>query len=137
MHSAVGVHFGSLAGHGLSFRMPIKWYLYAQVGGGVWHVSDDKKHNLGFELNYLLRQDDRLRLFLGAGAGYFYHKELLDDSGSNESWKTTKEWNTGGGVGFEYLVGTRWAVQCEADFVHKGINGNITVIPQVGIHYYW
>jgi hypothetical protein len=137
MQSAIGLHYGQLAGHGLSFRFPLTWYLYAQVGGGIWHTSEDEKHNLGFELNYILRQDDKLRLFLGAGAGYFYHREMVDNSGDSEIWNKSQDWNVGAGVGIEYLLGVRWAVQGELDFVHTGENGDIKVAPQVGIHYYW
>jgi hypothetical protein len=137
MKSAIGLHYGKLAGQGVSFRFPLKWWLYAQVGGGIWHTADDKKHNLGFQLNYLLRQDDRLRLYLGAGSGYFYHRELVDNSGGNEYWSTKDHWNVGAGVGLEYLVGVRWALQAELDFVRTGDNKEIKVAPQVGVHYYW
>lgn len=137
MKSAIGLHYGKLAGHGLSFRFPLTWWLYAQVGGGIWHTSEDEKHNLGFELNYILRQDDKLRLFVGAGLGYFYHREMIDNSGDTETWTRSKDVNVGVGVGIEYLLGTRWAVQGELDFVHTGENGDIKVAPQVGIHYYW
>jgi len=137
MKSAIGLHYGKLAGNGVSFRFPVRWWLYAQVGGGIWHVSDDQKHNVGFELNYILRQDDRLRLYLGAGMGYFYHRELVSDEGDDEIWNKNKDWNVGGGVGLEYLLGTRWAVQGELDFVHIGDSGDIKVAPQAGIHYYW
>ncbi len=137
MKSAIGLHYGKLAGHGLSFRFPIRWWLYAQVGGGIWHTSEDEKHNLGFELNYILRQDDQLRLYLGAGSGYFYHRELIDNSSSQEVWVKSKNWNVGAGVGLEYLMGVRWALQAELDFVHTGENGNIKVAPQVGLHFYW
>ena len=137
MKSAIGLHYGKLAGHGLSFRFPLTWWLYAQVGGGIWHTSDDKRHNLGMELNYILRQDDRLRLFVGAGMGYFYHREMIDDSGPNEIWTKKKDVNLGAGVGIEFLLGTRWALQGELDFVHTGENGDVKVAPQAGIHYYW
>ena len=137
MQSAIGLHYGKLAGHGLSFRFPLKWWLYAQIGGGIWHTSEDEKHNLGFELNYILRQDDKLRLYLGAGTGYFYHRELVDNSGGEEIWTKSQDWNVGAGVGLEYLMGVRWALQAELDFVHTGENGDIKVAPQVGLHYYW
>lgn len=137
MESAIGLHYGKLAGHGLSFRFPVTWWLYAQVGGGIWHTSENEEHNLGFELNYILRQDDKVRLFVGAGMGYFYHREMVDNSGESEVWDKNKDVNVGAGVGIEYLMGTRWALQGELDFVHTGENGDIKVAPQVGIHYYW
>ncbi len=137
MKSAIGLHYGKLAGHGLSFRVPLTWWLYAQVGGGIWHTTESERHNLGFELNYILRQDDKLRLYLGAGVGYFYHREMEGHSGGSEIWTKSKDANIGAGVGLEYLMGTRWALQGELDFVHTGENGDIKVAPQVGIHYYW
>ena len=137
MASAIGLHYGKLAGHGLSFRFPIRWWLYAQVGGGIWHVSDDQKHNLGFQLNYILRQDDRLRLYVGTGLGYFYHRELLNNTAGQETWSKDTNWNLGGGVGVEYLMGPRWALEGELDFAHLGDSGDIKVVPQVGVHYYW
>jgi len=137
MQSAIGLHYGKMGGNGLSFRVPVEWWLYVQVGGGIWYNSDDERHNLGLELHYVLRQDDRLRLFLGTGLGYFHHAELKSRSGDNEKWETTNNTNFGAGVGLEYLLGVRWALQFELDFVHTGENGDIKVAPQLGVHYYW
>ena len=137
MKSAIGLHYGNLAGHGVSFRVPLKWWLYAQIGGGIWHTSENERHNVGFELNYILRQDDKMRLFLGAGLGNFYHNELVGHSGDDEIWADDSNWNVGAGVGIEYLMGVRWAVQAEFDFAHTGENGDIKVAPQLGVHYYW
>ncbi len=137
MKSAIGLHYGKLAGNGVSFRFPLQWWLYVQIGGGIWHTSDDQKHNLGFELNYILRQDAKLRLYVGAGMGFFYHRELVDDSGSEKIWSKSEDWNTGAGVGVEYLLGVRWALQGELNFAHIGESGDVKVVPQAGIHYYW
>lgn len=137
LEGAIGLHYGKLGGNGLSFRWPLRWYLYTQVGGGIWHTTDDQKHNLGLQLNYILRQDAHLRLFLGAGVGYFYHREKVGTEAGRDLWHKTKDWNTGAGVGIEYLLGPRVAVQGELDFVHEGSDGEIKVSPQVGIHYYW
>ena len=126
-----------LGGHGLAFRMPLRWWLYLQVAGGVWHTEDKKQHDVGFNLNYLLRQDQRLRLFINAGVGYFYRRELVGTSGGQDVFDTDKNWNLGGGVGLEYLQGSRWAWKVEADFAHLGKSGDIKVIPQAGISYYW
>lgn len=137
LQSAIGLHYGDLGGNGVSFRFPLRWWLYAQVGGGIWHTGDDKKHNVGVQLNYILRQDDRLRLYIGAGVGTFYHSKLVDDSGTTQNWEKDQDWNVGAGVGVEYLLGPRWALQAELDFAHKSKNDSITVIPQVGLHFYW
>ena len=117
--------------------MPLRWWLYLQVAGGVWHTEDKKQHDVGFNLNYLLRQDQRLRLFINAGVGYFYRRELVGTSGGQDVFDTDKNWNLGGGVGLEYLQGSRWAWKVEADFAHLGKSGDIKVIPQAGISYYW
>lgn len=131
--SAVGVHVGQVGGTGLAFHVPLKWYLYLQAAGGIWHVDDDKRHNLGLSLNYLLRQDQRVRLYLTGGVGYFYHKERLDTGG----WDTEENWNTGAGVGLEYLQGRRWSWKVDLSFVHESEDGDVRLSPQVGLFYYW
>ena len=130
--SAVGVHAGKIGGTGLAFRVPVKWYLYLQTAGGIWHVEDDKRHNLGVSLNYLLRQDQRVRLYVTGGLGYFYHKERLDGG-----WDTDKAWNSGGGIGLEYLQGRRWSWKVDLAFIHESDDGDVRLSPQVGIFYYW
>ncbi len=137
MQGAVGLHYGQLGGHGLSFRLPLQWWLYFQVAGGVWHTSDKQQHNIGFNLNYVLRQDQRMRIFISAGSGYFYSKELVGTSGGEDIHDLEKNWNLGGGVGIEYLQGHRWAWKVEADFAKLGKSGDIKVVPQAGISYYW
>lgn len=129
----IGLHYGQLGGHGLSFRLPIEWFLYFQVSGGILHTSDHKQHNVGFQLHYLLRQDQRTRIFLAAGAGYFYDEEKIQA----DTWEKDKNWNVGAGVGMEYLMGRRWSLQVEADFAYLGDSGDIKVVPQAGIYYYW
>lgn len=130
--SAVGVHYGQFGGQGLAFAVPLKWYLYFQAAGGVWHVNDDKRHNLGASLHYLLRQDQRVRLYLTSGLGYYYHKEIKDGL-----WDTETNWNTGGGIGIEYLQGKRWSWQLDLSFVHESEDGDIKLFPQAGLFYYW
>ncbi len=136
MEGALGGHFGKLGGHGLAFRYPLKWYLYLQVAGGIWHTADNKHHNTGFQLDYILRQDRRLRLYVTGGAAYFYHKERVG-GGDPEVWNLDEGWNTGGGVGVEYLQGERWSLQFEADFVHDDNQDETKLVPQVGVYYYW
>ncbi len=136
MAGALGAHFGKLGGHGLAFRYPLTWYLYLQVAGGVWHTADNKHHNTGFQLDYILRQDQRLRLYVTGGAAYFYHKEKVG-GGDPEVWNLEEGWNTGGGVGVEFLQGQRWSLQFEADFVHDANHDETKLVPQVGIYYYW
>ncbi len=138
MEGALGAHFGKLGGHGLAFRFPLKWYLYLQVAGGVWHTTDDKRHNTGVQLDYILRQDQRLRLYVTGGAAYFYHKERAGIGDVEpRPWNLDENWNVGGGVGVEYLKGERWSLQFEADFVHDGGKEETKLVPQVGIYYYW
>ncbi len=133
LEGAVGLHYGRVAGHGLSFRLPIRWWLYFQVSGGILHTADHKQHNIGFQLNYLLRQDQRMRIFLSGGTAYFYDDEQVQPN----VWQEEKNWNVGLGVGLEYLMGRRWSLKAEGDFGYFGDSGDITVVPQVGIYYYW
>jgi len=137
LKSALGLHYGQVGGHGLAFRMPVRWWLYVQIAGGIWHTDDNQDHNLGINLNYILRQDDRLRIFVSGGGAYFYNKEKVGQSGGDVVFETETNWNWGGGVGLEYLQGKRWAWKVEADFAKLGESGNIKVIPQAGISYYW
>ena len=133
LEGGIGLHYGKLGGHGLSFRLPLEWWLYFQVSGGIWHTADLKQHNIGLLVNYILRQDQRTRIFLSAGAGYFFEDEQV----RTDVWETEKNWNVGAGVGMEYLMGKRWSLQIEGDFAHLGSSGDIKVIPQAGIYYYW
>ena len=137
LEGALGLHYGKLGGHGLAFRIPIKWYLYFQTAGGIWHTGDRKRHNVGAELHYILRQDSRTRIFLAGGAAYFYDDEKVSSSGGVDVWQTSDNWNVGLGVGMEFLKGRRWSFQGELDFVRDGSNDNITIAPQAGIYYYW
>ncbi|MBU8869881.1 MAG: hypothetical protein KOO60_03290 [Gemmatimonadales bacterium] len=131
--SAAGLHYGHMGGQGLAFNVPLKWYLYLQGSGGIWHGNDDKRHNLGASLHYILRQDQRIRLYLTSGLGYFYHSEVLVGG----DWETEKNWNSGAGIGIEYLQGKRWSWQFDLAFVREGEDGDIKLFPQVGLFYYW
>lgn len=133
LQGGIGLHYGIIGGHGLSFRLPISWYLYFQVAGGILHTGDHKQHNMGFQLHYLLRQDQRIRIYLGGGAGYFYDSNEVQA----DVWETDKNWNYGAGVGLEYLIWKRVGIQFDGDFAKHGDSGDITVIAQAGIHYYW
>lgn len=137
LEGGIGLHYGNLGGTGLSFRVPVRWYLYLQGGGGIWHTSDDQKHNLGGQLNFILRQDALRRLYLSGGVGYFYHREKVGTSAGADVWEKSENWNVGAGVGIEYLIGSRVALQGELDFVREGEDGDVKVSPQVGLHFYW
>ena len=137
LQGAVGLHYGRVGGHGLAFRLPTSWFLYLQLAGGVWHKADRKRHNFGVELNYILRQDDRIRIYLGGGVGYFYDKEKVGTTGGVDEWRTNTDWNAGLGVGLEVLQGRRWSWQIEGNFAHMGSSGDITVLPQFGVYFYW
>ena len=133
LEGGIGLHYGIIGGHGLSFRLPTAWYLYFQVAGGIWHTADQKQHNLGLQIQYLLRQDQRMRIYLNGGAAYFYDSNELQA----DQWETDKNWNYGAGVGLEYLLWKRVGIQLDGDFAKHGDSGDITVIGQAGIHYYW
>jgi len=129
LYEAICVHMGLSGGFGLSYKFPIKWWLYGQVAGGIWNNKDDNRHNGGVSLQYILRQSGRDKLYLGAGLAHFYHKE---------SDRTKDHINLGFGVGMERLMGERTAVQVEAVFTSRGDDENsLMIFPQVGVHYYF
>lgn len=137
LKGAAGLHYGRVAGHGLSFRLPLKWFLYLQPTGGIWHTTDREQHNVGVELQYILRQDQLMRFYLGAGLAYFYDNEMTGQVNGEDVWEKDTEWNQGAGLGIERLLGRRTALQVEADFIHYGNSGDIKVTAQLGIYYYW
>jgi len=129
LYEAIGLHMGLSGGFGLSYKFPIKWWLYGQVAGGIWNNKDDNRHNGGFSLQYILRQSGRDKLYLGAGLAHYYHKE---------KGRTKDHINMGFGVGLERLLGERTAVQVEAVFTSRGDDENsLMIFPQAGIHYYF
>ena len=133
LQGAIGVHAGKVAGTGLSFKLPLQWFLYFQATGLIWHTSENKWHNYGFALQYLLRQDRQMRLFLAGGVARYYHKKVKDDGPDEEE----ANWNTGLGVGTEFLLGERVSAQVQLDFTYEGEDENITLFPQAGIYFYW
>lgn len=134
---AVGLHVGKIGGTGLAFRLPLQWFLYGQVAGGIWHTQDDQRHNLGVQAQYLLRQDTKMRLFTAVGMAAYYHREKTGVTADGDVWQKKTDWNYGAGLGIEMLQGPRWAWLAELDFVHEERTGNTTVSPQAGLSYYW
>ncbi len=137
MAGAVGLHAGKIGGLGLAYKYPVLWWLYAQAAGGIWNTSANKRHNVGFEFQYILRQDTTKRLYLAAGVGYFQHRKRIDSNGNQETFETSKTWNSGFGVGIELLRGERVSVQIEGDFTHESDDGDFIFLPQVGVFLYW
>jgi len=127
---ALGLHAGKIGGTGLAFRGPLAvWYLQWQVAGGIWNTGDDKRHDVGLEIDFLLRQDPRLRLFLAGGVGYYYHKHRQDRVDGTPGWDTDKTVNAGFGVGVEYLLSSRWSLKIDADFTYEGADDAIILWP--------
>jgi hypothetical protein len=133
LQGAVGLHAGKVGGTGLSFKLPLRWFLYLQASGVIWHTADNKWHNYGVEAQYLLRQDRSMRLFLAAGIARYHHKRVHDDRPD----ETDVSWNSGFGVGTEFLVGERWSAQVELDFTYESDDDNILLFPQAGLFFYW
>ncbi|MFO7653166.1 MAG: hypothetical protein R6X25_05015 [Candidatus Krumholzibacteriia bacterium] len=133
MQGGIGVHAGKIGGTGLSIKVPLQWWLYVQGTGAVWNTSDHRRHNLGVEGQYLLRQDRTMRLFLAAGLSRYYHRERHDDRPD----EVAEHWNYGFGVGTEFLAGERWSFQVELDFTHEGDDDDFLLFPQVGFFFYW
>ena len=136
LKGGIGLHAGKIGGTGLAFKWPLQWYLQLQVAGGLWHTDDDQRHNVGVELQYLLRQDPRLRFFLVGGWAYADHREKVTTDG-REDWDGDPNWNAGFGVGAEYLMGDRWSVKGDVDFTYRDEDESITLWPQLGVFFYW
>ncbi len=138
MQGAIGAHVGKIGGVGLAYKYPPVWWLNLQVAGAIWHTQDDKRHNLGFMLQYILRQDDRLRIYTGGGAAYFYHKERNGENpDGSDAWTTATHWNGGFGVGVEWLQGGRLSFQLDGNFTYEGDKEQIIFLPQAGVFYYF
>ncbi len=137
LYEGIGFHAGKIGGVGLSMKFPLKWWLYGQATGGIWHTADNKRHNFGFMGQYILRQDSTLRLYLAAGFGYFYHKQREKFADAPDRWTKDDSWNTGFGVGVEMLRTERLSLQIEGDFTHQGDDDSIIFFPQVGVYYYF
>ncbi len=136
MKSAIGLHAGKIGGVGVSLKVPVWWWLYLQPTGLIWHTEDRKRHNIGVQLLYLLRQDAHLRVYGVAGAAYFYDKQRKSQDG-HEYEEVDDFWNWGIGVGVEWLLSSRWSLQGDIDFTYNGSNGDIYPFPQAGIYFYW
>jgi len=137
MLDAVGLHAGKIGGVGLAFKFPVQWWLYGQVAGGIWHAGDHRRHNVGFQFQYVMRQDRRTRVYLAAGLGYFHHREKLAVVGGGETYEKHNTWNSGFGVGLETLRGERWSLQIEGDFTHESDDDSFIFFPQIGAFYYF
>lgn len=136
LQSAVGIHAGKSGGVGLSLKFPVWWWLYLQPTGLVWHTADRKRHDIGLQLLYLLRQDATLRVYSVVGGAYFYDKQRHEQDG--QSYEEVDDyWNWGAGVGVEWLLSSRWSLQGDIDFTYNGDNGDIYPFPQVGLFFYW
>ena len=137
LKGGIGLHAGKIGGSGLALKYPLAWYLQLQVAGGVWRTSDTRWGNFGMELQYLLRQDPRLRLYLVGGAAMYNNQDKKHDEYGQEYWQNDEQWNVGFGVGAERLLGERWAVNIDVDFTYQEKEESVTIWPQVGLLFYW
>jgi hypothetical protein len=137
LEGGLGLHAGLIGGTGLAFKWPLWWWLQLQAAGGIWNTDSNKRHNVGIELQYLLRQDPRLRLYLLTGYGYFSHSERGTDTDGREVWDPDTSWNTGFGVGVERLMSQRWSFKADLSFTYRADKRTTTLWPQVGFFYYW
>ncbi len=128
LNEGIGLQMGLSSGIGLSWKFPLRWWLQAQLSGGIWNDRDDKRHNVGLELQYVLRQYGSDRLYLGAGMAYFYHRH------APHTWDHV---NLGFGVGLERLRGERTALQIAAMFTYQGDKETVLILPSAGFHYYF
>lgn len=133
----IGLHAGRIGGTGLAFKWPLWWWLQLQAAGGIWNTDNNQRHNVGFEMQYLLRQDPRLRLYLLTGYGYYSHRERGRHGDGREFWDRRTSWNTGFGVGIERLMGERWSLKTDLSFTYRDDKQSTTLWPQVGLFYYW
>jgi hypothetical protein len=137
LKGGIGLHLGKTGGTGLAVKYPLAWYLQLQVAGGIWRTSDTRWNNLGMELQYLLRQDPRLRLYVVGGVARFHDEDRKTDAAGQEYWQSSTDWNAGLGVGVEWLLGERWAVSGDVNFTYQDSDDSITIWPQAGLLFYW
>ena len=137
MKSGIGLHVGKIGGSGLALKVPLKWYLQFQVAGGIWRTSSTRWSNMGFELQYILRQDPKLRLYLVTGVAFYNDQSNETTEDGTQYWLNDKEWNAGFGVGAERLIGERFAFKVDIDFTYQDKDESITIWPQAGLLFYW
>ncbi len=123
---AIGLSLGFTDGTGLALRWPALPQTMAGIAGGVWGSSDDLAWNLGMELDVILRQAGRLRLFVGPALAFF------SDDTENDT-----DVNFSAGVGLEVLVRQRLSVKFDLDFTYLGDDGDVFPLPQVALFFYF
>ncbi len=137
MQGGIGLHAGKIGGTGLAFKWPLWWWLQVQTAGAVWNTDGNQRHNIGLQLQYLLRQDPRQRLYLVGGFGYYAHRERHTDDAGLETWRRDIDRNTGFGVGIERLLSERVSLQVDLAFTYQDDKDSVTVWPQLGLFFYW
>lgn len=102
---AIGVHFGTSTGNGLSGLYSINdsalQFTFFVISTGVRDDNDSyTAFNMG--LNYLvpLKEYKESRFYMKAGGAYYYHTEKEWDT---QNWETTHDYVLGVGPGFEFI----------------------------------
>ncbi len=128
--AAIGLAGGASSGAGLAVRWPGLSQTMLGVAGGVWSQDGDVDWNVGLEVNWILRQANRLRIFVGPSAAFF-----SDDNGDNT--EEDVDLNIAVGVGIEYLMRPRFSVKFDVGFTYLGDDGDVFPLPQLGVFFYF
>ncbi len=127
--AAIGLQAGWATGTGLSVRWPFLPQTMMSVNGGLWRKDNSTDWNLGVELHLVLRQEGRVRLYVGPAVAVIH-----DGPGGA---KGDEHWNGSLGVGIEYLLLRRLALKGDLGFVYRSESGDILPLPQGGILFYF
>jgi hypothetical protein len=127
--AAIGLQAGWSTGTGLSVRWPLLPQTMMSATGGIWRKDKSTDWNLGVELNLVLRQEGRIRLYAGPALAVIH-----DGKGGADG---DQHWNGSLGVGIEYLLMPRLALKVDLGFVYRSSTDDILPLPQGGLYFYF
>jgi hypothetical protein len=126
----VGLHASLVSGFGLSFRQRLAGTAFAyQLNGGIIKIDRTLIDDFGGELQFDLSGSPYDRIYVIAGAGYYYSGE-----GRNE---LSTPLRIGIGLGYEYAFTRQIGVSLGLLISGFFPNGDILPLPQIGIHYFF
>jgi len=124
--AAIGLQAGWATGSGLGVRWPAFRQIMMGINGAVYRKDSETRWNLVVELNLVLRQQGRVRLYTGPA---FAVIESGDEGDPH--------WNASWAVGIEYLLLERLALKGDIGFVYRDQSDEILPLPQGGLFFYF
>jgi hypothetical protein len=126
----VGLHASLVSGFGLSFRQRFAGTAFAyQINGGIIKINRSLYYDIGGELQFDLSGSAYDRIYVIAGAGYYYSGD-----GRNE---LSTPGRVGIGLGYEYAFTRQVGISFGLLIAGFLPNGDILPLPQIGIHYFF